>query len=185
MDTSTADSTVAAAPQRGAAAQLNALGACLRARRKALRISAVDAAQASAMSRVTLHRVERGEASVSMASYMNAIASLGLELSVAEPRPSRGSLPTSKAATELTLTLRLADYAQLQTVAWHIHGTAWGTAGGKVSDQKNDGVYITPEMALSLYERNWRHLDHAAMSPEERALVARLARDLPGGRLLV
>lgn len=169
MDTSAADSTVAAAPQRSAAAQLNALGACLRARRKALRISAVDAAQASAMSRVTLHRVERGEASVSMASYMNAIASLGLELSVGEPRSSQGSLPTSEAATELPLTLRLADYAQLQSVAWHIHGT----------------VNVTPEMALSLYERNWRHLDHTAMSPDELALVARLARDLPGGRLLV
>jgi transcriptional regulator with XRE-family HTH domain len=173
METATTDPTLAAAPQGSAAAQLNALGECLRARRKALRISAVDAAQASNMSRVTLHRVERGEASVSMASYMNAIASLGLELTVTEPRSSRGSLPTSKASAELPLTLQLADYAQLQSVAWHIHGCVEGT------------VSITPEMALSLYERNWRHLDHVAMSPAEQALVARLARSLPGGRLLV
>ena len=185
MDTLRTDSTLAIALEGSAAAQLNALGACIRARRKALHISAVDAAQASDMSRVTLHRVERGEASVSMASYMNAIASLGLELTVTEPRSSQNSLPTSKAATELPRALRLADYAQLQSVAWHIHGSAWGNAGGTVSGQKNDGVNITPEMALSLYERNWRYLDHAAMSPEERALVSRLARDLPGGRLLV
>ena len=46
------------------AAQLQALGAQLRARRKALRVSSTVAAEATGMSRVTLHRIEKGEPSV-------------------------------------------------------------------------------------------------------------------------
>jgi transcriptional regulator with XRE-family HTH domain len=152
-----------------AAAQLMALGAQIRARRKALHVSAVDAAQASAMSRVTLHRVERGEASVSMASYMSAICALGLELSVVETNATKRDVPIRDGPPSPPATLRLADYAQLQSVAW----------------QMNVNADITRATALNLYERNWRHLDHGAMSPKELALVASLARDLPGGRLLV
>ena len=35
--------------------------------------------------------------------------------------------------------------------------------------------------ALALYERNWRHVDVAAMGPEERALLARLVQRHGGG----
>jgi len=44
---------------------------------------------------------------------------------------------------------------------------------------------VTPEDALGLYERNWRHVDTAALDPAERALVNALAQHLGGGRLLV
>ena len=152
-----------------AESQLRALGERIRARRKALRVSTVDAAQASAMSRVTLHRVERGEASVSMAFYMSAISALGLELSVNEAGATKQHAPEPDKSPQPPEILRLADYAQLQSVAW----------------QMKDSTVITPEMALNLYERNWRHLDPAAMNAKELALVERLACDLPGGRLLV
>jgi transcriptional regulator with XRE-family HTH domain len=155
--------------QHYAASQLRALGERIRARRIALHVSAVDAAQASAMSRVTLHRVERGEATVSIASYMSAISALGLELSVNEAGAAKPHAPVHDESPQAPITVRLSDYAQLQSVAWQI----------------NDNAEITPATALNLYERNWRHLDHAAMSAKEQALVARLARDLPGGRLLV
>ena len=49
-----------------AATKLAALGERIRKQRKALKVSAVDAAEAAGMSRVTLHRVEAGEPSVAM-----------------------------------------------------------------------------------------------------------------------
>ena len=58
----------ATAPATGeiAAARLLALGEQLRAQRKRLGVSATTAAEAAGMSRVTLHRIERGEPSVTM-----------------------------------------------------------------------------------------------------------------------
>ena len=46
--------------------ELKALGAQLRAQRKALKVNATVAAEAAGISRVTLHRIEKGEPSVTM-----------------------------------------------------------------------------------------------------------------------
>ena len=63
----------------------------------------------------------------------------------------------------------LAEYAQLRQLAWQLPGV----------------TTLTPPEALQLYERNWRHVDAAAMDETERELVATLVRDVGGGRLLV
>ena len=60
------------------AAQLQALGAQIRAQRKALRLSATVTAEAAGLSRVTLHRIEKGEPSVTMGAWCNALAALAL-----------------------------------------------------------------------------------------------------------
>ncbi len=60
------------------AAKLRVLGTCLAEKRKALRVSATVAAEAAGMSRVTLHRIEKGEPSVTMGAWSKAIAALGL-----------------------------------------------------------------------------------------------------------
>lgn len=44
---------------------------------------------------------------------------------------------------------------------------------------------ISPADALSLYERNWRHIDQGSLGPAECALVKMLVDELGGGRLLV
>ena len=62
------------------AAQLQALGAQIRSQRKALRLSATVTAEAAGVSRVTLHRIEKGEPSVTMGAWCSAIAALGLVL---------------------------------------------------------------------------------------------------------
>ena len=49
-----------------AAEKLALLGQQIRAHRKSLRVSATATAEAAGMSRVTLHRIERGEPSVTM-----------------------------------------------------------------------------------------------------------------------
>ncbi len=51
--------------------------------------------------------------------------------------------------------MRLSDYPQLKQLAWQVHGV----------DE------LTPTEALSIYERNWRHIDVAALQPHEQQLV--------------
>ena len=82
-------SCLPSAPATGeiVAARLLALGEQLRAQRKRLGVSATTAAEAAGMSRVTLHRIERGEPSVTMGAWLNAAAALGLELGVVDARP--------------------------------------------------------------------------------------------------
>ena len=71
--------------------------------------------------------------------------------------------------TLLPITVALADYPQLQRLAWQLHGVQ----------------EVTPKEALALYERNWRHVDRSAMAQHEHMLVNALVRELGGGRLLV
>jgi len=146
-------------------ARLAALGRRIRARRKGLRVTAVAAAESAGMSRVTLHRIERGEPSVAIGATMSIIAALGLDIELLEARPGSAS----EAAAKLPAKIRLADYPQLRRLAW----------------QRKRVDEITPTEALALYERNWRHVDSRALKARERELVKLLADALGGGRLLV
>jgi len=147
---------------RQVAIRLAALGRRLRARRQGLRVSAVATAEAAGISRVTLHRIERGEPSVAMASYMSVIVALGLDVQLREGR-------TPEAAAALPAKIALSKYPQLRRIAW----------------QRRRTDSVTPGEALALYERNWRHVDAKAMAPRERELVQLLGEALGGGGLLV
>lgn len=63
-------------------ASLQLLGTRLREHRKQLGISATVAAEAAGMSRITWHRIEQGNPSVTMGAWMSAATVLGLELQV-------------------------------------------------------------------------------------------------------
>ena len=159
----------AAAPAIGdtAAAKLAALGERIRGQRKALKVSAVDAAEAAGISRVTFHRVEAGEPSVAMAAYIAAATAVGLELELVE-RSARGR-GRRAGPRPFPTRIRLAEYPQLAKLAWQLHGVKT----------------LSPEEALGLYERNWRHVDTRTLAPAEQALVNALVQHLGGGRLLV
>lgn len=148
------------------AARLSELGQSIRARRKQHKVTATTAAEAAGMSRVTLHRIERGEPSVTMGAYMSAAGALGLELGVIDPQ-ARGSVSGAVAAPPARI--RLDDYPQLRRLAWQLQGA----------------TELTPAQALNIYERNWRHLDQEAMAPKERTLVSALLAERGGGRPLV
>lgn len=75
-------------PQANTFDTLASLGAAIRARRKQLRVSATAAAEAAGLSRVTLHRIERGEPSVAMGLYQRALGALGLRLQLAQDPPA-------------------------------------------------------------------------------------------------
>jgi len=149
--------------------QLAALGARIRAQRKALRVSATALAEAAGMSRVSVHRIEQGEPSVTMGAYLNVLAALGMTFSatVVADEPSKNT--ADDRAGWLPARVCLADYPALKQLAWQVQG----------SDE------LTPREAQGIYERNWRHLDEAALLPRERNLVdaLRLAfggSDTPG-----
>jgi transcriptional regulator with XRE-family HTH domain len=58
------------------------LGAQLRALRKALKVNVTVAAEAAGISRVTLHRIEKGEPSVTMGAWANVAAALGMRFNL-------------------------------------------------------------------------------------------------------
>ena len=152
------------------AARLQALGELVRSHRLRQKVSATVAAEAAGLSRVTLHRIERGEPSVTMGAYLSAIAAVGLQLSLSDPQTQQS--PQAAAGTRasgLPARIRPDDFPQLQRLAWQLPGAA----------------ELSPADALSLYERNWRHIDQASLGPAERALVQALVDQLGAGRLLV
>ncbi|WP_454899560.1 helix-turn-helix domain-containing protein [Variovorax boronicumulans] len=141
--------------------RLEAFGRHIHARRKALRISATTAAEAAGMSRMTLHRIERGEPSVTMGAYMNALAALGLDVEVTAPvEGSAKEMLAPAPSLTPTKTVRVGDFAQLRRLAWQLPADA----------------ELTPEEAWGTYERNWRHADLSALEDNERQLLAELAR---------
>lgn len=151
------------------AAQLQALGQQLRARRKALRVSSTAAAEAAGMSRVTLHRIEKGEPTVAGGAWAQAMAALGMVLQArnAEEKPTNDGNQCKPVnfAEWIPVRVRLQNYPQLKALAWQVHGTDT----------------LSPAEAWGIYQRNARHLDMAAMSPTELALLQALRTGLGGG----
>jgi transcriptional regulator with XRE-family HTH domain len=142
--------------------RLAVLGERIRMARKRQRVSAVAAAQAAGISRVTLHRIERGEPTVAAGAWVAAATAVGLAFDLLDAKAvARGA--------KLPKKIRLRDFPQLKQLAWQLQGV----------DE------VTPQEALDLYERNWRHLDRTALSEAEAALIDALSRELGGGRLLV
>lgn len=147
-----------------AQARLRHLGEEIRSKRKTMRINATAAAEATGMSRVTWHRVEKGEPSVTMGAYLNAMAVLGLELRLFDPAAPSSQAEQAEPQPCLPVSICLSHYPQLRRLAWQVHGT----------DE------LTPREALDIYERNRRHLDIAALDPRERDLLNALKQVLAG-----
>ena len=140
--------------------RLSVLGERIRKQRKSLKLNATVASEAAGMSRITWYRIEKGEPSVTMGAWFSAATVLGLTLDIPE---------THRAETDrqgwVPARVRLADYPELKRLAWHVHGT----------DE------LSPREAMDIYERNQRHLDEEAMTPEEVRLLdaLRVAFGLP------
>lgn len=137
------------------AEQLFALGSRIRQQRKALRVSATALAEAAGMSRVSVHRIEQGEPSVTMGAYLNVLAALGMTFSASDAATVAPPVKADDRTGWLPLRIRLGAYPQLKQLAWQVQGT----------DE------LTPREALGIYERNWRHVDELALSPDERGLI--------------
>jgi transcriptional regulator with XRE-family HTH domain len=143
---------------------LTLLGQQIRGYRKALRIDITSAAEAAGMSRVTWHRIEQGEPSVTMGAYVNALHVLGLDFGVIGTADFDASSAGQAREGWIPARIRIADYPQLKQLAWQVHGT----------DE------LSPQEALGIYQRNSKHLDLQAMEPAERNLLDALRTALAG-----
>ena len=136
--------------------RVRTLGLQMRQRRKALGVSVITAAQAAGMSRDTWHRMEKGEVTVTIGAWFNALAVLGFEFGVGivdEPSPVR-------ATDDIPIVVRLADYPQLAALAWQVRGS----------------TEISARAAFDIYERNERHIDQDNLTPEEAGFMDGLKR---------
>lgn len=140
---------------KGAAEKLVELGKQIRAHRKSLRVSAIAAAESAGMSRVTLHRIERGEPSVTMGAYLNAMTALGMDLRINKRSAANSNEENQDKPGWIPVRISLENYPQLKQLAWQVQGT-------------NE---FKPAEALGIYERNWRHVDISALEPQERNLI--------------
>src|SRR5690606_32570046 len=102
---------------------------------------------------------------VTVGAYMQALLVLGLDMEVKQAdsgAPQRRGDNAGWIPTRITL----ADYPQLQQLAWHVRGT--------------NTFALSPREALDIYERHGRHLDRATMSQQEQELLAALQEVLGG-----
>lgn len=156
----------AKSPPTNKAAQeiLARLAHCIRARRQALGISMVVAAHAAGISRVTWHRIESAEPSVTVGAYVGALVGLGLDLDARpagkrDPRAVPQVLPEVQADADIVpAAIPIRHYPQLRQLAWHV----------------KDDFELTPDEAFGLYDRYRRHLNLDDMAPHERSLLRAL-----------
>ena len=149
------------------AEKLQILGEIIRAQRKSLHISAEATADCAHISRVTLHRIEKGEPSVTMGAYFTVLDALGLQI---QTKSKAGLGEESQAGPNTSVIpseIKLTEYPQLKQLAWHIHGLD----------------ALTPIEAFGIYDRNWRHLDATSLTPLEKSLIDALKRADAAGEL--
>jgi len=67
------------------------------------------------------------------------------------------------------LTVIIADYPQLKSICWNLPGL----------------TELPGAWALAIYEARWRHVDQAAITTSEQALIDTLVLDFGAGVFLV
>jgi hypothetical protein len=72
------------------------------------------------------------------------------------------------APSEDDMNVRVNQYPQLSQLCWN----------------RPDDAVVDGETALALYERNWRFVDHDAITPHEQKLLDRLVAVHGNGHLL-
>ena len=140
-----------------AISQLADIGQLIRQHRRSFKITANAAAQTAGISRVTLHRIEKGESTVSMGAYLNVVSALdlNLHLSAKGDKGDKGYEVNGDDVGKLPVRLSFSDYPQLKELAWHVQGV--------------DELSLVE--AHSIYERNKRFLDVENLSDSEQELI--------------
>ncbi|MEN9930857.1 MAG: hypothetical protein RL604_1104 [Pseudomonadota bacterium] len=133
---------------------LASLGQRILLQRKKLKVAAESVALAAAISRITLHRIEKGEPGVSMGAYISVIIALGLNLSIQEVAPKLNDADEEKNPYEIAI----KDYPQLKLISWQL---------------KDDAVLNALE-AKNMYERNQKYILFNEMTEHEKKLIKQL-----------
>ncbi len=90
-----------------------------------------------------------------MGAYLNAMTSLGMELSVSGRSDSLSNTETQDKPGWIPARINLENYPRLKQLAWQVQG-------------RNE---LKPAEALGIYERNWRHVATSTLEPQEQHLI--------------
>lgn len=131
-------------------------GGQLRGVRRKVGLTQEQLAIRAGLTRQKVIDLEQGKPGVAMAMFFAVLNVLGMDLDL-EKMPQRGPR------------IRLNEFPELRQLAWN----------------RMDAEWIDEPEALALYERNWRHVDHEHMAPEEQALLDHLIKTHGGGTLHV
>jgi DNA-binding XRE family transcriptional regulator len=137
-----------------AVGQLADIGQLIMQHRKSFKITANAAAETAGISRVTLHRIEKGEPTVSMGAYLNIMSALDLKFHLSK-KGDAGRDSNRSRVGQLPVRILLDDYPQLKELAWHVQGV--------------DELSLVE--AHTIYERNKRFLDTENLSDSEQELI--------------
>jgi hypothetical protein len=77
------------------------------------------------MSRVTLHRIEKGGPAVTIGAYLNALVALGLDFGILTPDQPANAVGEDAKPGWIPVRVRLRDYPRL-----HLPGNYCETRGG-------------------------------------------------------
>lgn len=157
----------AAAPKASLLNQdtLAQIARAIKLQRKTMGVSAVNAAQAAGISRVTLHRIESNPSAVTFGAVLNVLDAVGLLLHTSPKQAVKAisllqtDLP-AQGAGWIPIEVRLSQYPALKQLAWHIHGTD----------------VLTPQQAWEIYTRNTRHIELLTVPTHEQHLMDALKR---------
>ncbi len=122
-------------------------------------------AEMAGISRVTLHRIERGENTVSMGAYITVMRTLGLTFDVCKASTTDVRVRVTKRHTVdngklVVKAIPVNRYPQLKALAW----------------QLDPATRLTTEDVLNIYERNWRHVGKSHIEPRELAFIKRIQK---------
>jgi transcriptional regulator with XRE-family HTH domain len=121
--------------------------------RKFLKVAAESVALAAGISRVTLHRIEKGDPGVSIGAYVSTLQALGMQMTISsklEVGSNSHSINLSKIAID--------EYPELKKISW----------------QLKDGVTLTALEAKNMYERNEKFISFDALCEHEKQLIEHL-----------
>ena len=133
---------------------LASLGQKILLQRKKLQVAAESVALTAGISRITLHRIEKGEPSVSMGAYISVIIALGLSLGIDEKNPEFNDATEESNLSDIAI----QDYPQLKLISWQL---------------KDDAVLNALE-AKNMYERNQKYILFNEMTEHEKKLIKQL-----------
>jgi len=154
--------------------QFAELGDRVRKARLRRGLSAEELSAQAGISRMTLHRLERGEPTLTVATLLRVMGALGvtedLALLLKYDEVGHGAQDNRLPRRRFPVRIKLARYPQLKQAAWHI---------------VDPNAELTRQEAFSLYEKNWRHIDQQAMPPAEIALLEQLKATVGKGVMLV
>lgn len=132
---------------------LREVASALRARRKQLGLTMEEVAQAAGISRVTLHRIEKGETSVSVGAVASVSKTLGTPLATEQASPVKSQE-----------NIVIGNYPGLASLSWQL---------------EKDNL-LSPFEAWSTYARNWRHLNQSTLIDSEKELINLLNHEFGG-----